>query len=337
MKIRRETQRYLDAVRNLSCLGRTQFFGLIASAFCSTAVVMSDAQMPVVMRSVAPAFSCLTALLCIFAMVYEDPFAFGALVVLLMQHATFLIGSVVLVEPTAPQPWVAVGFNLSGLLLYAGVQIFARGTWGWHAFRTQLTSTELINAYRRVQALHAALLFAFANALLALICVICLPRDTIPWLRVVLMAVSLLYTVVAGPIVAHCVHRDDQTGALVAGCLSLVACAAAAFSAVTSFNEIAKPIHIIPVALIWFSAGCHLLVVCALVALRGIFGTSVMLSIAKNRNMETVRLIDGDRIAEESVQRQQGRTHHEPTTVAYQTTLTVPVDDADAWTSDDER
>ena len=155
---------------------------------------------------------------------------------------------------------------------------------------------------------------------------------------------ALLYTAVAGPIVAHCVHRDDKAGAFVAGCLSIVACACAVYSGFASFNEVKTSLHIIPVAQIWFSAGCHLCVGAALLHLRSVFGTAVMLAIAKNQTMETVRLIDHTQIEEqESVQRRHaadtGHHYHQPATVVkYQSTLAVPMpDDTDGWTSDDER
>jgi hypothetical protein len=339
MRLKTEFRRCVGAVRSLSCLGRCQVSLLAGSLMAVTVLVAIDPALATLSRLLVPALVLNACTLVLYTIAYENAFAFGALVITLCQLVAFVSVLTLLDAHPSPARVAATVMCAVGSGSYAILQIFARGTWGWHAFRAQLITDDLMQLYRRVQLLHASLLMSLCNASAATLMVIFLPRmSSAVWLDVTILAMSWLYLAVSCPLLAYCVHRDDARGAAASGCLFLMATGCNWFVAVDKTRRLvsAHSVHeAVGVCQLWVAAVAQLVVCVAFSSVRRVFGTEVLVAIARARAGESSALIDNNALP---VAPHRRKTFDPiPQVCGRNGVLQVPADDAAPWSSDDDR
>jgi hypothetical protein len=157
---------FVNALRQLTILGRIQV-GIVTLSAVTTATLLwiDDTSTSTLGCTLATEYAAATLVFVAVTIMKENEFTFAALVLMLINQVALLtVGALITTNPKHDLVrWAVVALSASALTLYALLQVCARGTWGWHAYKQMLHGDDK-RLYRRVQRLQAALLLDVCHA-----------------------------------------------------------------------------------------------------------------------------------------------------------------------------
>ena len=215
---------FWSRVRALSTLSIVQVATLAVAVLCPATVLFVVQGVPWVNRAWTAEFAVSTMVFVFFTIHQESSSSFVCLCLLLLQQAAYLsatcFGDRRFLPEHAWLRWGIVALKFAGLLLYASLQVCVRRRWGWHQYRIGISGEHATSNLRKIQHLHAALMFDAVQSALAASGVFLVPaldngQAIVPLTHRVLVAANCAIAVLLSPFAAMLAHLEDRKGILI--------------------------------------------------------------------------------------------------------------------------